>query len=60
MKYQIYLNKSTTELVNYLAEQSNLKPNTFIKQLLEDLLKHSLEVTQKLLNEEALDFNELK
>lgn len=60
MKYQIYLNKSTSELVNYLAERSNLKPNTFIKQVLEDTLKYSLEVTKKLVNEEALDFNEIK
>lgn len=35
MKYQIYLNKDTSDLVNFMAKALDIKPNTFIKNLLE-------------------------
>jgi hypothetical protein len=37
MKYQIYLNKETSELINKIAEREGLKPSTTIKRLLESV-----------------------
>lgn len=39
MKYQIYLNKETSELINKLAEKENMKPATAIKTILESVYK---------------------
>lgn len=39
MKYQIYLNKETSELINTCATHDNIKPSTMIKQLLEGMFK---------------------
>lgn len=39
MKYQVYLNKETSILINDLAERNNLKPNTFIKTFMEKFMK---------------------
>lgn len=39
MKYQIYLNKDTSILINELAEKSNSKPNTYIKKFLEAFMR---------------------
>lgn len=36
MKYQIYLNKETTEVINTIAKASNTKPSTFIKDFIEE------------------------
>lgn len=47
MKYQIYLNKQTTEIVNYLANKSNMKPSTFIKLMVEGGVKASYELAKK-------------
>lgn len=41
MKYQIYLNKETSILFNKLAEKSDKKPATVIKQLLESFARLS-------------------
>ena len=38
MKYQIYLNKDTSEIINKMADKDNLKPATFIKQMIESLM----------------------
>lgn len=38
MKYQIYLNKDTSEIINKMAQKDNKKPATFIKQMLESLM----------------------
>lgn len=38
MKYQIYLNKETTIILNYMANKLNVKPVTLIKQLLEETI----------------------
>lgn len=35
MKYQIYLNKSTSEEINGIAKALNQKPSTFIKRFIE-------------------------
>lgn len=47
MKYQIYLNKRTTEIVNYLASKSDMKPATFIKLMVEGGVNASYELAKK-------------
>lgn len=39
MKYQVYLNKETSTLINGLAEKNNIKPNTFIKTFIEKFMR---------------------
>lgn len=39
MKYQIYLDKETSILVNDLAQKNNNKPSTFIKRFVEGFMK---------------------
>ena len=39
MKYQIYLKKDTSNLVNQLAEKNGEKPATFIKKFLESFMR---------------------
>lgn len=36
MKYQIYLNKETSVILNLLATKMEMKPATLIKSILED------------------------
>lgn len=38
MKYQIYLNKKTSEFINLMAEAGGIKPATIIKQLIESFV----------------------
>ena len=42
MKYQIYLNAKTSKAINTMAESVNQKPNTFIKQTLENIIESAL------------------
>lgn len=51
MKYQIYLNKETSELVNAISKLQGKKPNSFIKEFIENCF----ETTEKVFNEEQLD-----
>lgn len=39
MKYQIYLNKETSMIVNDLAEKNGNKASTFIKRFLEGFMR---------------------
>lgn len=39
MKYQIYLKKDTSTLVNNLAEKNGEKPATFLKKFLESFMR---------------------
>lgn len=39
MRYQIYLNKETTEIIEKVALEEGKKPSTIIKQLLESMLR---------------------
>lgn len=39
MKYQIYLNKETSEFINLVAKQAKRKPCTIIKNILEEGIK---------------------
>lgn len=35
MRYQIYLSKDVSDIINTISQGLNKKPNTFIKELLE-------------------------
>lgn len=41
MKYQIYLNKKTSDFINKASKQSNMKQATFIKQMIEGIIEAS-------------------
>ena len=51
MKYQVYLNKTTSEFINKFAELDNKKPNTVIKELIEQFVKLSQPVELKIFEE---------
>lgn len=54
MKYQIYLNKETSILINELAERNQEKPASIIKQLVEGFMriaKATNDETNKVLKE---------
>lgn len=51
MKYQIYLNKATSELINAVSKAQGKKPNSFIKEFLEACFV----TTEKVLSEEQLE-----
>jgi len=42
MKYQIYLNKETSDFINYVSEQEEIKSATLIKRLVEDMVSITL------------------
>ena len=47
MKYQIYLQKDVSELINGIARALNKNPSTFIKTYLEDTFRQSAELATK-------------
>lgn len=51
MKYQVYLNKETSSFINKLAEKSNKKPNTCIKELIEQFVSLSKPLESQILKE---------
>jgi len=51
MKYQIYLNKETTEFINKLAEKKSKPASTLIKALIEDFVKLSKPLEKDILKE---------
>lgn len=51
MKYQVYLNKKTSEFINKYAELDGKKPNTIIKELIESFVKLSEPVELKIFEE---------
>lgn len=51
MKYQVYLNKKTSEFINKYAELTNKKPNTVIKTLIEQFVRMSEPVESKIFEE---------
>jgi predicted DNA-binding protein len=56
MKYQIYLDKETSEAINLMAEHDNKRPNTFIKELVEAMVriaKATAEQTTKEVNHDG-------
>jgi len=46
MRYQIYLNKETSEYVNKCAKQDGVKPATLLKSLLESMFKIAIATSQ--------------
>lgn len=51
MKYQVYLNKETSEFINKYAEMDNKKPNTIIKELVESFANLSKPIEMKIFEE---------
>ena len=51
MKYQVYLNKKTSEFINKYAELDGKKPNTIIKELIESFVRLSEPVEMKIFEE---------
>jgi len=47
MKYQIYLNKDTSILINELAEKNGQKPASIIKQLVEGCMRIARTASQE-------------
>lgn len=47
MRYQIYLDKETTKIVELLAKAQSKKTNTFIKNYLEEVFKTAYGVAVK-------------
>lgn len=64
MKYQVYLNKETSEAINAIAYDANMTPNHYIKVLIEGVLIKAKALIQEGLNvdiEEAIqDANKQK
>lgn len=38
MKYQVYLNKATSEAINAIAKDANMTPNHYLKVLIEGMV----------------------
>lgn len=38
MKYQVYLNKETSEAINAIANDANMTPNHYLKVLIEGVI----------------------
>ncbi len=51
MKYQIYLNKPTSQFINKLADKEGKAPATIIKSLVEAFVALSKPVEDKILKE---------
>ena len=57
MKYQIYLNKKTSIIIDRMAKNDGIKPATEIKKLVETIIQESVkayEVLEKSFRERAL------
>jgi len=48
MKYQIYLNKETSDFINKASEQTKTKPATFIKKTLEGIFTASMRAYEEM------------
>ena len=59
MKYQIYLNKPTSDFINKLAELKGISPATAIKGIIEDFTTLTKPLENKIL-EEVKQANESK
>lgn len=53
MKYQIYLNKDTSTIIEACALKDNKKPNTLIKELLESMFR----IAQATANQTQMEIN---
>lgn len=52
MKYQVYLNKTTSEAINAIAKDVNMTPNHYLKVLIEGMVIKAKEFVK-----EATDFD---
>lgn len=52
MKYQVYLNKATSEAINAIANDANMTPNHYLKVLIEGMVIKAKEFVK-----EATDFD---
>lgn len=56
MKYQIYLQKDVSDIINKVAKFEGKKPNTLIKELLEQNFRTAQEQANKVLEEKKGGF----
>lgn len=57
MKYQVYLNKATSEAINAIAKDANMTPNHYLKVLVEGMVEKAKEFLNEATNldiEEAI------
>lgn len=54
MKYQIYLNKKTSEVINALAKMDNEKPATYLKRYLEVSFAIAMKKAQEVIDDADL------
>lgn len=47
MKYQIYLQKDVSDIINHVAKALNKKPSTMIKEMLEDNFRTAYNLATK-------------
>lgn len=52
MKYQVYLNKATSEAINAIAKDAKMTPNHYLKVLIEGMVIKAKEFVK-----EATDFD---
>jgi len=63
MKYQVYLNKATSEAINAIANDANMTPNHYIKVLIEGVIIKAKEFVKEAHNvdiEEAIRDGNIK
>ena len=54
MKYQIYLSKDVSDIINAIAKFENIKPNTLIKNLMEQNITSAYQQLKTLESEKEL------
>lgn len=52
MKYQIYLQKDVSDIINAVAKATNKKPNTLIKEMLESNFRVAFSQATELLEKD--------
>ena len=60
MKYQIYLSKEVSDIINAIAHFENIKPNTLIKNLMEQNITSAYNQLKTLESDKALKKGENK
>lgn len=55
MKYQVYLNKATTEAINAIAQDAEMTPNHYLKVLIEGMVQKAKEFVKESLPEIDLE-----
>lgn len=55
MKYQIYLNKEVSNLVESMAKEDNVRPSTFLKNFLESIILTARDVANNQMLEDVIN-----